>query len=364
MKIVHVISTLNIGGAEHFVVQLANEQAKYHRVGLVVLSSTDQHKNYLGKVDTTIEVVQLKWTKKYKMKQLLQFYKLIGKWKPKVVHAHLHNPFYYVFALSFFKGNTTYVHTIHSSFQNWEKTLGRMYKLRFLNNRMLHICLTQSILNEVKEAFPKLRYQVIGNGINAHYPQRNLTTIKDFWNNFPKKPQVGSRLLAIGNICGHKNYKLLALSLESLATTYPGLMCVQVGGQIEADLAFELEEINTPNLFMAGPMENAADFLAEADALIISSRQEGMPIVALEALSMGVPIITTPVGGMADVVNENNGLISENLQVASFKKTIEDFLKMPNDHKRALKVGAQKAFADHYEIGAVQDKYMMSYGLD
>ncbi len=364
MEIVHVISTLNIGGAEHFVVQLANEQAKDHKVGIVVLGTTDVHKNYLGKIVGTIEVVQLKWTKKYKLRQLFQFYKLIGNWRPKVVHAHLHNPFYYVFALSLFKGNTTYVHTIHSSFQNWEKTLGRMYRLRFINNRMLHICLTQSILKEVKNAFPKLRTQVIGNGINPHCPERDADTIRDFWNNFSKKPKIGSRLLAIGNICGHKNYKLLALSLESLAKAYPGLMCVQIGGQIEADLAHELTEINSPNLFMAGPIENAADFLSQADALIISSRQEGMPIVALEALSMGVPIIATPVGGMADIVNTNNGLLSENLQVSAFKKTIEDFLKMSSDHKRALRAGAQKAFVDNYEIGAVRNKYMTSYGLD
>ncbi len=364
MDIVHVITTLNVGGAEHFVVQLANEQAKHYAVGLMILAKTDDHQHYLNRVAPAIKMVQLKWRKKYSVKQFFQFYKQISRWRPRVVHAHLHNPFYYVFALSFFRRNTTYVHTIHSSFQNWEKTLRRIDKLRFLSNRILHICLAETILKDMNKAFPKLRFQVIGNGINPHFPQRDAGAIKRFWNSFPKPPKEGNRLLAIGNICGHKNYKLLALSLRSLAPTYPGLMCVQVGGQIQADLALELAEINSPNLFMAGPMENAADFLTQADALIISSRQEGMPIVALEALSMGVPVITTPVGGMPDIVNDRNGLISESLQVTSFKRTIEVFLKMPMAHKKALGKGAQKAFLDHYEIGVVQHKYRRSYGLE
>jgi glycosyltransferase involved in cell wall biosynthesis len=49
---------------------------------------------------------------------------------------------------------------------------------------------------------------------------------------------------------------------------------------------------------------------AEAQVLCLPSRREGVPLVLLEALSFGLPVIATPVGGIADyVAHEENGLL-------------------------------------------------------
>ena len=49
---------------------------------------------------------------------------------------------------------------------------------------------------------------------------------------------------------------------------------------------------------------------AEAEVLCLPSRREGVPLVLLEAMSFGLPVIATPVGGIADYVShEDNGLL-------------------------------------------------------
>ncbi len=50
--------------------------------------------------------------------------------------------------------------------------------------------------------------------------------------------------------------------------------------------------------------DRAASCLAEADALALPSYDEGLPLVILEALALGVPVVTTPVGAIAEVLTD------------------------------------------------------------
>ena len=200
MSIVHIISTLNIGGAENFVVQLANEQAKHQSVTIILLRDTNIERNYIKNVKSSIDVFQLDWKKKYSLIQLFQLMILLKKIMPQIVHVHLHNPFYYVFALSIFNKKIRYVHTIHSSFKNWKKVLGLANKLRFLSHKILHVCLSNSIAEKIGSAYPNLYITVIPNGIESYQLSRSKDEIKQFWKSFKSQSKEGFKFLAIGNI--------------------------------------------------------------------------------------------------------------------------------------------------------------------
>lgn len=359
MKIVHVISSLNIGGAENFVVQLANEQSKSNDVSIITLGITDPNKNYIDHIENTIHLYQLGWTKKYSIKQFIHLYSFIGKLTPTTIFVHLHNPLYYVYGVSILRPKISYIHTIHSSFENWKLILGYLNKLRFINNRILHVCVAPTIYNELQVKFPKLRSEVIPNGIKSHHPGRAIKEIETFWNSFSISQKKGQRFLAIGNINRHKNYKLLSMSFKEVYKKYPKTICIQIGRETDTTLVNELKKINTPNVFLAGPQKNAADFLSEADALIVSSVQEGMPIVILEALSMGVPIISTPAGGIKDIIKDGeNGFIIDDFEISSLTAAIIKFIELSQKDKKIMAANARSCFEQYYEIKKVSQSYL------
>lgn len=55
--------------------------------------------------------------------------------------------------------------------------------------------------------------------------------------------------------------------------------------------------------------ERLAQELASGDFLVLSSNYENMPVVILEALSSGLPVVSTQVGGIAEIINDKNGIL-------------------------------------------------------
>jgi glycosyltransferase involved in cell wall biosynthesis len=73
----------------------------------------------------------------------------------------------------------------------------------------------------------------------------------------------------------------------------------------------------------AGTVPSAATLLAAFDAFVLSSRTEGTPIVLLEAMAAGVPVIATAVGGVPDVVTSAEALVIPSEDPAALARAME-----------------------------------------
>jgi len=78
-----------------------------------------------------------------------------------------------------------------------------------------------------------------------------------------------------------------------------------------------------------GP-ESKSAALAASTIFLLPSYHEGMPMALLEAMSWGMPVIATPVGGIPQIVtNEVNGLLIPAADVAALTTAIERLLQDP-----------------------------------
>lgn len=125
-------------------------------------------------------------------------------------------------------------------------------------------------------------------------------------------------VLSVGALCERKGHHRVIQVLPNLVATHPNLLFVVVGGPgAEGDMGPELKRLTRrlgmdSHVRLAGirPHNEIASWLAAADLLCLATSNEGMANVIVEALSCGIPVVTTRVGGNAELVQDGvNGLL-------------------------------------------------------
>jgi glycosyltransferase involved in cell wall biosynthesis len=115
-------------------------------------------------------------------------------------------------------------------------------------------------------------------------------------------------LAAAGALEEAKGFEVLLQALASLPQV--GLLLAGEGGgrpQLESQVrALGLER----RVVLLGQLPSIALLLGAADALVMPSRSEGMPLTLLEAMSAGVPVVATRAGGIPEVITDGeHGLL-------------------------------------------------------
>lgn len=121
-------------------------------------------------------------------------------------------------------------------------------------------------------------------------------------------------IVYIGRLTYQKNPQRLIRVLEKVVKICPDVKVAIIGtGDMEEEIRTLIYRKKLENnLKMLGFLTNPYVYMKNARFLIMTSRWEGTPMVCLEALAMGLPIVSTPVDGIMKLVeNEKNGFLSE-----------------------------------------------------
>ncbi|MDB6025370.1 MAG: hypothetical protein JWM68_1593 [Verrucomicrobiales bacterium] len=113
-------------------------------------------------------------------------------------------------------------------------------------------------------------------------------------------------ILFIGNFVPVKNPLLLIQAHAQLCEQVPSTLVMIGGGPMEGEAREFANKAGFGNdVILAGRKSSAeiARYMRAADVLCLSSENEGVPNVILEAFASGVPVVSTNVGGIAEVVN-------------------------------------------------------------
>lgn len=179
---------------------------------------------------------------------------------------------------------------------------------------------------------------------------------------FPKKQLFKSQngsiltLVFLGKIGDNKGIFDLIKIIADNRDLYIERLKLLIGGDGEIERlnkAIELHNLESIVEYVGwvnGDLKNK--LLSECDVLILPSYNEGLPISILEAMSYGKAIIATAVGGIPEIVRNNeNGILIEPGNLVELKKSIEYSL----EHHDALKLMGKKSFdiALNYDVNLV-----------
>jgi glycosyltransferase involved in cell wall biosynthesis len=115
----------------------------------------------------------------------------------------------------------------------------------------------------------------------------------------------------IGRLNPEKGQLIFLRALEKTARSFPGVKALIIGdGQDRALLeGFCREKALSDRVVFLGYQEKVADYYQVLDLLVLPSLSEGLPNTVLEAMSFGVPVLATAVGGVPEIIQNGNGMM-------------------------------------------------------
>ncbi len=138
--------------------------------------------------------------------------------------------------------------------------------------------------------------------------------------------------------------------------------CSDVHFRVYGDgpLFHELEAKKPDNVTLFGFETNADVIWKNAAFCLICSDQEGLPYVALEAMSRGIPVVSTSVGQLPLLIEPgiNGWLVNSD---KDFATTIQSWFKKSNEQKYSVQQQAQKCIEQKYSVNACLPEYLQAY---
>lgn len=166
-------------------------------------------------------------------------------------------------------------------------------------------------------------------------------------------------VIAVGRLQAQKRLDVLVDAAAGWAGSPAAPMVAIAGdGPDRAGLAARIAATGAP-VTLLGPREDVADLLAAADIVALPSSWEARALVAQEALRTGVPLVTTEVGGLPQLVGPAAVMVPVG-DAAALRQAIEELMADPDRRARLVELGRARA-ASWPDPGAVLDELVMIY---
>jgi len=255
------------------------------------------------------------------------FFVIIIKWFKIIPVYHLHN-----------RG-------IARNSDKW--IMKRLYQFIFRNSYIIHLSgkLYENEMSHLK--LRNVKYRIIPNGIVLHKPVDT------------KKQDSVINLLYLSNLFPQKGIFNLIKIFKNLESEFPDIILSIVGGFPYRRTHGQVMKLIKKNnlelrVLLKGPKygKNKTQEYNQADIFVYptSFKQECFPLVILEAMQSGLPIIASDEGAISEIIDDGiNGIVLRNWTVESFSEKLAILIR-DSDLRLKLGANAEKKFLEYYTI--------------
>ena len=152
-------------------------------------------------------------------------------------------------------------------------------------------------------------------------------------------------VVTVGRLTYQKAHAILLNSIPSVLKFFPNAHFLIVGdGPLYTILKLQAESLEISNhVLFLGTRSDVYDILRSSDMFVLSSRFEGLPIALLEAMSIGLPVISTRVEGVDEIIHNNEeGLLVGVENINDLANAIIDLLSNKAKRQKMGKAGKDR----------------------
>ena len=352
LKVAQVIGRLSVGGAEKHFVSLLNEIRARDR--LAVFTSPDVDGPSLEEqLDSSITVVRCPVRKRTAVRDVFRLAGVFRESGVDVVHTHMFWPSLYGVLAARIARVPVIVTTEHGE-NKWKKRRHRLMERygisRFAQRRF---CVSESILKNRRDidGVPADLLALTANGTPVPDEPARLRT------------SAGPLIGTVGRVVPQKNYRAFVDTIfEVRSRGYEVSGCIVGDGPLLDDIHEHIarrglsDVVETP-----GMVQDVGSWYRRFDIYLISSDQEGQPVSLLEAMSYGLPIVSTDVGAIAKTMRHGvDGLIAEAGNVSGLADAVCRYLDDRSLAESCAASARERVIRD-YSIDAIARHYEDAY---
>ena len=159
-----------------------------------------------------------------------------------------------------------------------------------------------------------------------------------------KRPVIG----VIGRLSREKGHHYLIAAMPEMLAYAPETQLFLVGaGPAESELRAQVERLSlTHNVTFVGYKRNVYAELARMDILFVPSLSEAYPVVILEGMAMGLPVVGTRVGGIPEVIADGEtGILVPPRDASALAQAFKYLLSHPQQGRRMGQQGKEKVLS-------------------
>lgn len=342
MVILQIITRSDLGGAQSVVINLANALAEKHEIIVVAGGGDGKMWQMLSSTVTTefVPSLQRELSPMKDIQTIKVFRRLYYKYHPDIIH--LHSSKVGVLGRLVFP-NEKIVYTVHG-FDSIRIAYRKYLPLEKVLQRK---CSTIVGVSEYDKA--NLLNEGITNHVEVVYNGITIPVrLKD--NPFADLMTFKKKVLCIARLSPPKNIDIFV----QLAFMLPDYAFIWIGNQ--QDFLGK----SPKNLYFMGSLPNAGAYNEYADLFILPSNYEGLPMTIIEAMAFGKPVVASNVGGISEiVVNDENGYTVENSADAFCEKIC--YILESDDVYTHFSLKALTKYQERLKVDKMVEGYLRIY---
>ena len=365
IRIVHIINGLKIGGAETILNKIVRSLDEFEHI-IISLKCLGYYGDFLK--DDGYEVYSLNLRNNpIILSKLFNLFLLLKRLKPDIVNTWLYHADLIGGVIAKVAGVKKIIWTIRHDYKASEIVFYKRIIIRMLGlltNVIPYKIISNSktaAQNHIEQGYKKSLISIINNGVCI----KKFRPDKIIGSKYRLRLGISEKEFVIGMIARYhpiKDHDNLLRSLAIINSVGKNFKCILVGRGINESnkaLTNKIQGLNLTNHIILLEESNSVNKIMNVlDIHVLSSRSECFPNVIIEAMSCGIPCISTKVGEVNNIIR-NSGWIVEPINSNKLSEAIIESMESNRLHENGLL--SRKIIESKYTVEIMISKYKAFY---